>query len=66
MENSEQQRRNVRGAFRVIDRLWLPGPVLLIDDVVDSRWTLTEVCSGLRRAGSTAIIPLALADSRSG
>lgn len=39
----------------------LPGPVLLVDDVADSRWTLT-VCAGLlREAGAPAVLPLTLA-----
>ena len=38
-----------------------PGPVLLVDDVADSRWTLT-VCAGLlREAGAPEVLPLALA-----
>ena len=39
----------------------IPGPVLLVDDVSDSRWTLT-VCAGLlREAGAPAVLPMALA-----
>ncbi len=38
-------------------------PVLLIDDTVDSRWTLTEAGRALRRAGVVAVWPLALASS---
>ncbi len=39
----------------------IPGPVLLLDDVADSRWTLT-VCAGLlREAGAPAVLPLTLA-----
>lgn len=39
----------------------VPGPVLLLDDVSDSRWTLT-VCAGLlREAGAPAVLPMALA-----
>ncbi len=38
-----------------------PGPVLLVDDVADSRWTLT-VCAGLlREAGAPEVLPLTLA-----
>ncbi|AWB91868.1 RecQ family ATP-dependent DNA helicase [Aeromicrobium chenweiae] len=36
-------------------------PVLLIDDRVDSRWTLTVAARELRRAGAGAVLPLALA-----
>jgi ATP-dependent DNA helicase RecQ len=60
MQNSSQQFRNVDGAF-VVDGSVRPGPVLLIDDVVDSRWTLTVVGGALREAGSGPVFPVALA-----
>ena len=34
-----------------------PEPVLLIDDIVDSRWTLTVIAAELRRAGSGPVHP---------
>ncbi|GAA2931243.1 RecQ family ATP-dependent DNA helicase [Microbacterium luteolum] len=37
------------------------GPVLLIDDLVDSRWTMTVAARVLRQAGATDVLPLALA-----
>ena len=39
----------------------LDGPVLLVDDFVDSRWTMTLAGRLLRRAGADAVLPLALA-----
>jgi ATP-dependent DNA helicase RecQ len=39
--------------------------VLLIDDMVDSKWTFTVVAALLRRAGSGPVYPFALADSSS-
>ncbi|HEX6935245.1 MAG TPA: recombinase RecQ, partial [Actinomycetes bacterium] len=39
----------------------LDGPVLLVDDLVDSRWTMTVAGRLLRRAGATAVLPFALA-----
>ncbi len=39
----------------------LLGPVLLVDDVADSRWTLTVAGRALRLAGATAVLPLTLA-----
>ena len=36
-------------------------PVLLIDDLVDSRWTITVASRMLRRAGASAVLPFALA-----
>ncbi len=39
----------------------LRGPVLLVDDLVDSRWTLTVAGRALRLAGADAVLPFALA-----
>ena len=38
-----------------------PGPVLLVDDLADSRWTMTVAGRELRRAGAAAVLPFALA-----
>ena len=62
MQNSVQQHANVAHAF-AIDTPVADGPVLLVDDVVDSRWTLTVVAGLLRHAGSGPVYPFALADS---
>jgi ATP-dependent DNA helicase RecQ len=64
MANTAQQSRNVAGAFE-IDGPVPPGPVLLVDDTVDSRWTITEVGACLRAAGSGPVFPLALAQAAS-
>lgn len=37
------------------------GPVLLVDDLVDSRWTMTVAGRELRRAGASAVLAFALA-----
>jgi ATP-dependent DNA helicase RecQ len=60
MENSWQQWHNVDGAYELVDAL-PSGPLLLVDDVVDSRWTLTAVGALLRGAGSGPVFPFALA-----
>ncbi|MEA3020341.1 MAG: ATP-dependent helicase RecQ, partial [Actinomycetota bacterium] len=60
MENSSQQLRNVLGAFAV-DGALPAGPVLLVDDLVDSRWTVTVAGAALLDAGSGPVHPLALA-----
>ncbi len=44
----------------VADRL-PTGPVLLVDDLVVTGWTLTLAARDLRAAGATAVLPLALA-----
>lgn len=65
MQNSAQQALNVADAFSV--RGSCPnGPVLLIDDLVDSRWTLTVCGALLREAGSGPVHPFALATAAGG
>lgn len=61
MANSSQQAANILGAFEVTDVRG--GPLLLIDDIVDSRWTFTIAGSQLRAAGSGLVYPLALTDT---
>jgi ATP-dependent DNA helicase RecQ len=57
---------NVDGSLRVV-ALAAPGePVLLIDDIVDSRWTMTIAAYMLKCAGSGEVFPLALADTGHG
>ncbi|WP_226023942.1 RecQ family ATP-dependent DNA helicase [Halomicrobium salinisoli] len=60
LANSYQKRWNVDGVFEPVDGT-LSGPVLLVDDTVNSRWTLTEAGMMLRDAGSEAVYPFALA-----
>ena len=38
----------------------LAGPVLLVDDEIDSRWTMTVAAHRLRAAGSGLVLPFAL------
>ncbi len=63
MENSDRQARNVVGSLAVAEDAILPGPVLLVDDVVDSRWTFTVAAWELRRRGCGPVWPLALANA---
>src|SRR5262249_59779187 len=39
----------------------LAGPVLLVDDLVDSGWTMALAARALRRAGTGAVLSFALA-----
>lgn len=63
MQNSYQQAKNLDGAFDVDSWSGLRGPVLLIDDMVDSRWTFTVLAALLRSAGSGHVFPVALANT---
>ncbi len=60
MQNSFQRASNVIGKFD-INQEPLADPVLLVDDVVDTRWTLTILGDLLQRAGSGDVYPFALA-----
>jgi ATP-dependent DNA helicase RecQ len=66
MENSYQQARNVADAFRVETEQIGDGPVLLVDDIVDSRWSMAVCAALLREAGSGPVYPLALASAARG
>ncbi|AQQ72290.1 ATP-dependent DNA helicase RecQ [Limihaloglobus sulfuriphilus] len=61
MENSYQQAANLDGVFKLTIDNGTFAPCLLIDDVVDSRWTFTVAAALLRQAGCKAVYPLALA-----
>ncbi len=42
------------------------GPVLLVDDITDSGWTMTVIAALLRQAGSGPVWPVALATTSAG
>jgi ATP-dependent DNA helicase RecQ len=65
-DNSAQRLAALWHRFRVPSALasavaQLDGPVLLIDDRIDTGWTMTVVAKLLREAGAPAVLPLALA-----
>jgi len=59
LANSFHQYRNAHDAF-VVAATVPHGPVLLVDDVRGSGWTLTTVAAQLRDAGADAVHPLVL------
>lgn len=63
MENSSQQARNIDGSLRVSAHV-PAGPVLLVDDMVDSGWTLTVAAYLLISGGSGPVYPIALASTK--
>ena len=65
MKNSFLQPSNVIDSFEVQGNC-LEGPVLLIDDMVDSRWTFTVCGMLLQSAGSWFVFPFALANTAGG
>ncbi|MGE4535320.1 RecQ family ATP-dependent DNA helicase [Halomonas sp.] len=61
-QNRFHQCRNLDGVFEVANGL--PGEaVLLVDDIVDSGWTMTVLAALLQRAGTGPVYPVALASS---
>ncbi len=63
MENGAYQCRNALESFYVAEDGQVPAKLLLVDDVVDSRWTLTVCGFQLMERGCEAVWPFALADS---
>lgn len=64
--NSAQRLRALDGTLTVPGELAAAlqeagGPVLLVDDLTDSGWTLAVAARMLRRAGATGVLPLVLA-----
>jgi ATP-dependent DNA helicase RecQ len=60
--NSAQRVRTLWHALTVPDAVRsAPGPLLLVDDRVDTGWTITVATKLLREAGVPAVLPLTLA-----
>lgn len=64
-QNRFHQCRNLDGAFS-IDGPVPQGPVLLVDDVFDSGWTLAVIAALFRQAGCGPVWPVALAAANPG
>ena len=60
MANSTQQALNVDGTLRLNGQPLPHGPVLLVDDIVNSKWTFTVAAWLLRTHGSGEVWPIAL------
>ncbi|MGZ8910758.1 MAG: RecQ family ATP-dependent DNA helicase, partial [Methylococcaceae bacterium] len=61
-QNSFHQCHNLDGVFAIYESV-PNGAVLLLDDIVDSGWTLTVIGALLRQAGSGMVFPVALAST---
>lgn len=66
MENSHHQALNTLGSFQAIPERVISEPVFLIDDMTDSRWSLTVCGVLLAEAGSGPVVPIALAEAAKG
>jgi len=65
MENCALQAENVQNSLQLINKPQ-PGSVLLVDDIIDSRWTMTIAGKLLRENGSGLVYPFALACASKG
>lgn len=63
MENSQFQFQNARNSFKAKGDIHITDKYLLIDDIVDSRWTITVCGYLLRQAGAEQVFPFTLACS---
>ncbi len=61
LNTSFRQHRNAEASFGI--KHVPEGNVLLVDDMVDSKWTFTVCGYKLRRQGSGKVFPFALANS---
>lgn len=64
-QNRYHQCRNLDGVFAITPGI-PNGPALLVDDMVDSAWTMTVIAALLRGAGSGLVWPVALASTSTG
>lgn len=63
-QNSHHRLQNLRGAFEVVvPEEHRSQPVLLVDDMIDSGWTLTLLAALLRQGEAGRVYPLALAET---
>lgn len=60
MENSYRRSENLDGAFSLDLTQIYAESVILLDDAVDSGWTLTVVSALLKRSGTGSVYPVAL------
>ena len=65
MQNSAHQCRNAWNSFSVSGGS-IPSKLILVDDIVDSRWTMTVCGYKLMQNGAELVFPFALADSSRG
>jgi ATP-dependent DNA helicase RecQ len=62
MQNSSMQANNVINSLSISGAI-SPAPVLLVDDILDSGWTLTMAGWLLRSHGSGPVYPFTLAQA---
>lgn len=66
MRNSSFQCQNALQSFSVPSNVSIFGKAMLVDDIMDSRWTLAVCANLLGECGCESVIPFCLADSSDG
>lgn len=64
--NGAQQQENIRTTISVNPAEIVGKRILLVDDMVDSRWSFTVISSELLKAGASAVYPFALVKTGNG
>ena len=62
MQNAEHQCKNAWDSFSVAE-CEIPQKMVLVDDIIDSKWTITVCGYKLMQKGAQLVFPFALADS---
>ena len=62
MENSSYQCANAFKAYKIKENITVPDKVILVDDTVDSKWTLTVCGYRIMENGASEVYPFVLAD----
>lgn len=63
MENSSHQCANAIDSFFIFKDVDIPNKIILVDDMIDSKWTITVCGNLLGRYGCEEVYPFALADT---
>lgn len=63
MENSAHQCENALTSFEILENIVIPNKVILVDDIIRSKWTITVCGYILMENGCNFVLPFALADS---
>jgi len=59
--NSAHRVAGLFDSWSIPDPISVDGPILLVDALSDTGWTLTVAAHALRNAGAPAVLPFALA-----
>ena len=64
--NKVQQQENIKQSITIDNDKVFGKTILLVDDMVDSKWSFTVIAAELLNAGANAVYPFALVKTGSG